>query len=105
MFFERNVSVQRLTAGAVDSDKENYAEITAYNNVKINIQPATAALTAVAEGVYGQTYQAFVTISGIRIGDRLTVSGTNDKFIVKGVNDWNYGPLPHCELILFKGDN
>jgi hypothetical protein len=70
----------------------------------INIQPASPELLAVSEGVYGQTYKAFITYSGLQIGDQITVSGTNDKYIVRGIDDWNYGPLPHYEVVLFKGD-
>lgn len=105
MFFEKKCAVERLTPTAADADKEQYATISAYRNIDINIQPATAELTAVSDGIYGQTFQAFVTVSGIRTGDRVTVSGTNDLFIVKGVHNWNYGPIPHYEIVLFKGDN
>jgi len=105
MFFERTCAVARLTPTADNANKEQYVTIAAYQNININIQPATAELTAVADGVYGQTFQAFVSVSGIRNGDRITVSGTNAIYSVKGVSDWNYGLLPHYELILFKGDN
>lgn len=103
MLFTSQASVQRLSPTAADNDKESYATVIA--NIRINIQPATAELTAVSEGVYGQVYTGFVTHSGISIGDRLTISGSNDKYTVKGVSNWNYGPLPHLELVLFKGDN
>lgn len=76
-----------------------------YEAIKINIQPATAELTAIAGGVYGQTFQGFVSVSGLRIGDRVTISGSNQQFIVKGIEDHFYGPLPHLEVVLFKGDN
>jgi len=89
----------------MDSDKESYQAVGNYGAIKINVQPATAELTAVADGVFGQTYQAFVTVSGMRIGDRVTISGSNEKFIVKGIQDHNWGPIPHLELVLFKGDN
>ena len=103
MLFTSQCSVARLSPTSDNNDKESYA--TVIPSIRINIQPATAELVAVAEGVFGQTYQAFVTHSGIQVGDRLTASGSNIKYIVKGVSDWNYGPLPHLELILFKGDN
>lgn len=104
MFFERTASVQRLTPVISDNDKEQYENVGNYGNISINIQPASAELTAVSDGVYGQTYQAFVNVSGINIGDRITPSGTSDYFIVKGKSDWNYLPIPHLELVLFKGD-
>jgi hypothetical protein len=105
MFFEKTAKVDRLFPEIGNSDKERYASVSAYQNIKINIQPATAELAAVSDGVYGQTYQAFVAVSGILIGDRITVSGTGEKFMVRGVQNWFYGPIPHLELILFKGDN
>lgn len=105
MYLDKVVSISRLTPTAADSDKENYQAVGNYHAVKMNIQPASAELTAVSEGVYGQTYQAFTTVSGLRIGDRVTVSGTNDQFIIKGIQDYNWGPIPHLEVVLFKDDN
>lgn len=103
MFLNQVAAVARLSPESLDNDKEQYATIM--GRISINIQPATAELTAMAEGVYGQTFQAFTAVSGIAIGDQITVSGTGNKFIVKGVNDWHYAPIPHYELVLFKGDN
>lgn len=105
MYLDRTVSIERLTPTFLDSDKESYQAVGNYQAVKMNIQPASAELTAVSEGVYGQTFQAFTTVSGIRISDRVTVSGSGDKYIVKGVNNHIWGPIPHLELVLFKGDN
>lgn len=105
MYLDKIVSIQRLTPTGSDSDKENYQQVGNYHNVKMNIQPASAELTAVSDGVYGQTYQAFATVSGIKISDRVTVSGTGKVFIVKGINDHMWGPIPHLELVLFEGDN
>lgn len=104
MFFERTASVQRLTPVIADTDKEQYENVGNYENIQINIQPASAELTAITEGAYGQTFQAFVSVSGINLGDRITPSGTSDYYIVKGKSDWNYLPIPHLELVLFKGD-
>ena len=100
MYFEKSAAVARLSPNADNSSKESY--VTLLPNIRINIQPASASITAVAEGVYGETFKAFVSVSGIQIGDRITVSGVGDKYIVKGTDDWNYGPLPHTELVLFK---
>lgn len=105
MFLDKIASVDRLQPTGADSDKEQYQAVGNYGAIQVNIQPATAELTAIANGVYGQTFQAFVSVSGIRIGDRITVSGTSQQFIVKGVEDHFYGPLPHLEIVLFKGDN
>jgi len=104
MYLDKVVSIDRLTPLESDSDKEKYLAVGNYHAVKMNIQPATAELTAITDGAYGQTFQAFITISGLRIGDRVTVSGTNEKFIVKGINDHNWGPIPHLEVVLFKSD-
>lgn len=105
MILDKNASVARLTADSDDSDKEAYVAVDGLGNVKINIQPADAELTAVADGVFGQTFQAFVSVSGIKIGDRITVSGSNIQYLVKGVRDWYFAPLPHVELVLFEGDS
>lgn len=105
LYLDKVVSIDRLSPTDADSDKEQYRAVGNYHGVRMNIQPATAELTAVSDGVYGQTYQAFVTVSGIKIGDRVTVSGSGDKFIVKGISDHNWGPIPHLEIVLFKGDN
>lgn len=95
--------VSRLSPLAGNSDKERYSVITV--SIPIDIQPASAQIIAISEGRWGQTFQAFVTYSGIAIGDQITVSGTGDVYKVKGINNWNRGPLPHIELILFQGDN
>lgn len=103
MFLNQNASVARLTPDSGDNDKEAY--VTLFNNIPINIQPASGELTAVAEGAYGQTFRAFTPIDGIKVGDRITLSGTTKNFIVKAVNDWFYEPIPHLDLTLFLGDN
>lgn len=102
MFLDKVATVYRESPTASDNDKEAYATI--YPSIRINIQPASAELVAVAEGVYGQTSLGFVSVSGIQIGDRVTVSGTGDSYIVRGINDWNYLPIPHCEIVMFKAD-
>lgn len=105
MFLDKIASVQRLTATGADPDQEEYQNVPALSAIRINIQPASPELTAVSEGVFGQTFSAFVRQTGIKIGDRITISGSNQKFITKGIQDHNWGPIPHLELILFKGDN
>lgn len=105
MYLDKTVSIERLMPTSGDSDKESYSAVGNYHAVKMNIQPASAELTAITEGAYGQTFQAFVTVSGLRIGDRVTVSGNGDKYIIKGINNHIWGPIPHLEVILFKGDN
>lgn len=101
MYLNQVATVARLSRNSNDNDKEMYAQIA---TVSINVQPATPELSAVSDGVYGEVSRAFVTYSGVQVGDRITISGTNKAYIVKGVNDWNYAPIPHLELVLFKGD-
>jgi glutamate synthase domain-containing protein 3 len=104
MYLDKIASVERLMPTAANNNKENYQAVGNYAAIRINVQPASAELTAVSEGVFGQTFQAFVTVSGIRIGDRITISGSGQKLIVKGIQDHNWGPIPHLEIVLFKGD-
>lgn len=104
MYLDLTVSIDRLLPDS-DTDKESYQAVGNYQAVKMNIQPASPELTAVVEGAYGQTFRAFVTVSGIKIGDRVTVSGTGQRYIVKGLDNYYWGPIPHLEIVLFKGDN
>lgn len=97
-----NAQVARLSPEPTDNNLENYATINP--NVLLDIQPASAELTAISEGKLGQTFRAFTTYSGFVVGDRITVSGTGDIYTVHGIDNWNYGPMPHLELVLFKGD-
>ncbi len=103
MILPFKASCARLSPDPTNNDKESYAVINP--SFPIDVQPATAELTAITEGVYGQTFLGFTTYSGIALGDRITISGTSLGYKVKGVNNWNYGPLPHVELVLFQGDN
>lgn len=105
MYLDRTGSVDRLQSNAGNTDKEQYQPVGNYQAIKINVQPASAELTAISNGVFGQTYVGFVAVSGIRIADRITIADNGIKYIVKGVQDNFWGPLPHLELVLFKGDN
>ncbi len=102
MILPFRASVSRLSPETADGNKRAYSLIN--NSISIDIQPANAELTAISEGRLGQTFRAFTTYSGVCIGDRVTVSGISENYSVKGVDNWNYGPLPHYELVLFKGD-
>lgn len=101
MILPLRVSVARLTKGA-DTKQESY--VTILTGVRMDIQPARGELVAVSEGVYGTTFQAFCAISGLMVGDQITVSGSNANYIVRAVNSWRSG-MPHSELVLFQGDN
>lgn len=103
MILDKLVFVARLSPNSDNSDKEAYATITPIG-VKMNVQPASPELVAITDGALGRTYQAWTTYSGIQNGDRVTLSGTSKVFIVKGVKDWYFPPIPHLELVLFEGD-
>lgn len=100
MYLDKNASIGRLST-TVPGER---AYATIMPNVRINVQPASAELVAVSEGVFGQTSLGFLSVSGLEIGDLVTISGTGDKYVVKGVNDWFMLPLPHLEVVLFKAD-
>lgn len=102
MILDRTVNIARLTPDNDNADKETY--VTLLTGVKMNIQPASAELLALSEGQIGKTFRAYTSISGILLSDKITVSGTSSTYIVKGVEDWYFLPLPHLELLLFEGD-
>lgn len=104
MILDKQAYVSRLTADDTDSDKEQYATVDGLGNIPINIQPASDEVIAVTEGAYGQTYVGYTSISGIQVGDQITVSGTGVNYVVKGLRDWYFPPLPHVELLLFARD-
>lgn len=103
MILDRTVLIKRLQDNASDADKEGYSSIAGLQGVRMNIQPASPEVTAISDGVFGQTYRAYLTQSGVLAGDRITVSGTWDVYEVKGVEDWAFSPLSHYELTLHKG--
>lgn len=78
-----------------------------YNQVahfKVAIQPATGESTALINGQYGKTYNAYTTYSGLNIGDILTISGTTtisgSLYHVKAVREWRGTSLPHFEAVI-----
>lgn len=99
MILDKTVSVKRLTQDSGNSDKESYVSNAALTSVPINIQPASPEYTVLVEGVYAQTYKAFVTHSGILNGDQLT-DNNGRVYMVKGIEDWDFPPLPHYEMTL-----
>ena len=105
MYFDKTGSIERLTVQVGDSNKENFQVVAGLEAVPINVQPANPETTVLLEGVFGKTYQVFTTVSGIRDGDTLTVSGIftdgkslNKKIRVKNVANWSFPPLPHFEI-------
>lgn len=105
MYFDKRAAVAELSPTAGDSDKEQYQAVSGLENILINVQPASAEVTALIEGVYGQTFTAFTEAKNIKIGNRITISGSNQIYVVKGIQEHNWGPIPHLELVLFKGDS
>lgn len=103
MILEKIVSVKYLLPEAADADKEGYVSNLALSNVRINIQPASEQTLSLVDGVMGQTFTAFLTQSGIAEGNYLTVSGTSNNFVVRGITDWSSPTLiPHYQLLLEK---
>lgn len=105
MYFDKKGSITREQPLEADPDKEEYQSVAGLENIELNIQPANAESTALSEGVFGKTYTAYTTHSGIKDGDRLTVSGTfidgltqNKTLDIRAVGNWNFPPLPHFEI-------
>jgi len=102
MIFDSIIAISRLTKDIDNPDKESYQINAALQAVKCQLQPATATETAIAEGVFGQTYLCFTTESGIKVGDKVTVSGTSEILKVRGIEDWSFDPLSHYEMTLVR---
>lgn len=103
MILDRVCAVSRLVADVGNAGKEAYSPVGGLEAMRINIQPASPEFTAITNGVFGKTFEAYLTASGIKDGDRITVSGS-DTYTVRGVEDQNWGPLPHYRLVLFKAE-
>lgn len=112
MLLDKTAFVSRLQKNSTDNDKEAYVTHSGFRGpgqiptsaIKINIQPASAELTVLTEGVVGKTFKAFTTVSGVVEGMRLTVSGTGQQFKVTGREVFDYGVNTHYELVLVKAD-
>ncbi len=105
MIFDRLCTIYRLTKTADNNDKESFAADPGLIDIPINIQPAGAEDTILSDGVFAQTWMGFVVESGIRSGDKLTISGALTTglprdMVVKGVENWNFGDSAHLELTL-----
>ncbi len=105
MYFDKHATIKRESATQADSNKEDYGSQAGLQSIAINIQPANAETVALTGGVFGKTYTVYTTHSGIKDGDRLTVSGIfidgvsiNKELDVKAVGNWNFPPLPHFEI-------
>lgn len=103
MLLDKMVFVSRLDKNNPVSDQEVYVTHSGFGGTaaaKINIQPASPELTAIADGEVFKTYRAYTTASGIVETMRLTVSGTNDIYVVRGREVYDYGIQTHYELTL-----
>lgn len=111
MILDKTAIVSKLNPDAGSTTKEGYTTFSGFNYggvraaaIRVNIQPASPELTAFSDGQMFKTYKAFTLASGIVEGMRLTVSGTNDVFTVKGREKYDYGVGQHIELVLIKGE-
>lgn len=104
------VFVSRLEKRS-DVDKERYVTFSGFAGpgqiptaaVRMNIQPASAETQVLVDGVFGKTFSAFTSSSGVVEGMQLTVSGTGEQYFVRGREVHDNGILPkHYELVLTK---
>lgn len=109
MLEDKIVIISKITSDGHGTDKETYTTYSGFLEhglrsaaVRMNIQPASAELTAISEGEVFKTYKAFTSNSGVVEGMRVTVSGTNDIYTVKGRERFDYGVGQHYELVLVK---
>lgn len=110
---DKIVFVSRLAKDSSDNDKEQYTTHSGFAGpggiasaaVRMNIQPANAETTVLVDGVFGKVYNGFTNASGVVEGMRVTESGTNNHYIVRGRQPHNYGILPPSyELVLTEGE-
>lgn len=106
MFFDKTGSIERFSELVSDTNKEDFQVVTGLEAIPINVQPANPETTILVEGVFGKTYNVYTTVSGMKDGDRLTVSGLftdgkslNKKLTIKNIGNWSFGPLPHFEIV------
>lgn len=114
MLLDKSAFVEIQQEYASDVDKEKYTAHSGFagpggirsSSVRVNIQPASPEMTVLYDGVVGNIFRAFapITASGISEGMRLTVSGSQDKFIVRGVERYDYGVERHLEIALAKAE-
>lgn len=103
MILDNIISISRLVRDIDNQDKEQYAPNLALQNIKCQIQPASPEQTAISDGVFAQTYLGFTTESGFLTGDRVTVSGTGEKMVIRGIENWTMPDVaPHYELTLVR---
>ena len=106
MFFDKKASIQRMTKLVDNQYKGEFQVVSGLQDINVNVQPSNPESTDLVGGIFGKTYDVYTTQSGIRDGDKLTVSGTfidgitqNKDIRVTSIGNWNFGPLPHYEIV------
>lgn len=98
MLFDKFVSVEyRVTSGTYNNSV--YVPHPSFTWVPVNIQPIQPEF-GVSDGMAFKHYKVFTTASGIVEGMRLTVSGTGERFVVRGRQRFDYIVAPHYELVV-----
>jgi hypothetical protein len=94
-FFNQNIIIQRLTAGA--NDKSSFQSTA---TVEGHIQELSAQESIARDLVYGRTWQAWFDIDvNIVEGDRIRdEDGT--EYTVKDITKKDYGTNQHLDVIL-----
>lgn len=100
VFTDINVSVEHLSPDSNNSNKEGYLSDAALASISCNIQPSSMEVLALYGGAAGKMFSMYTTSSGILETDRVTVSGINDKYIVKGKEKFTYSTLQYSHYIL-----
>lgn len=100
VYTDVTILVEHLNVDSTNTNKEGYVSDAALQAVSGNIQPSSAEVIALYGGAYGKSYTLFTTASGILETDRLTVSGTTQKYIVKGKQYYGYAYMQHGEYHL-----
>ena len=96
------VSIKHQTPESANTSLSDFVADAGLTYVGVNIQPKSPTDNNEYGGAYSSQYMMFApsTASGIISGDEVTVSGTNQQFIVKGRNAFLYTPAPHLEFLL-----
>lgn len=112
MFFNQTAFVSALQKNNPSTDKDSFVTYSGFlinglptAAIKLNIQPASPELTAMADGQMFKTYKAFTSTSGVTDGMILTLSGTNTIYRVRGREAFDYMMGKHYELTLVKSDS
>lgn len=104
-YYPQRAFVSRLSPTAADNDKEGYVAHPGFpSGIPINIQPASPEFIALHEGVQGKMFRGFTSSSGVVEGFLLTLSGTSQRYVVRGRDAYFYGLGQHAELTLVKDD-